>query len=1272
MFLFLFLFLFTIATPPATALPSTPTISLEIDRPSVCSVKSTIEITWGVNKGVRRLSIEENHFPNECRFCIHFVRNSIETTAPSCYRYDQQQSAAIEGLTNGAYQVQGHFETESCGGGSDVPPKTTTRFEVRECVYTKEGTELFVLKGGVDGATYSSDTTLLLTAGGSSNHHQMQAFLDNESMSVLTPKEMFMDQPGLHVLNITVTTLTTPTTSTTFTYTFVISTNAEEWGLSPFSPRPEQSFPRADTGLQQSLLFVLAPSVFLPNSPLPVVFVVKNGLTNETVWLTTGKDVVRLGYQTFVNSTWTYIPINIYRGYGSIVLPPNVSALHVFTLDKDLLRVATPSVRINAMESNSNLIDQFNCHRGVALVLQSFALSNNTQHFHCNGNTTILFARQTSIRIESGSTMRLIGRNHLQPITLSALNPAASWGGIRITGSASSLHARWAIIALSGTGDPGHAFKHGHRSETPAILLVEGGHLHLEDCFLIRGGQAFGAASNNKHVPTRSSVLLNRVLVQGFTTGGQFDDANVEILSSHFGQFGEVKDDYDVLKAPVNGDSDGIYIGGSHSTLFMKNSVVRAAGDDCIDAGSSNGGRIELEGCLIESCRYVCCLLLPFVFRLSSDKNNCYSFLYIQIHSHEGLAFSNDVGTLAKQFRVRNTIIRDCQQGVELGCSTNSTHVQLDHSAVVECLVGIRLGDNNVNCNAAGTIAIEQSTIVNCETATLLLHRGDDQTNRWTPSGELQVLDTLNVQPSHDATVKRSALIRKHLDNTFRLLPDTKGYKAAVDGHSKGLIENIHASMFRTFDTNLGSKNSDALVSVVVTSPREGECVLSTDGNAVVRVEVMDSTFDGYIHISVNGYLMQTGTSRIEAGRTHGAVILFEIELQLQEQFNVIMAEVFRDDGSGNDRSPTRVARTVSTFCYNAATVAVYHDKNIKQRIETMFGMQQPQWQDTSDTNMNAHTFRVMQFNQSTVHVSFGFSQPLTTFDIEMYHIGRSIQRCGRQSFKVNVLGKHQEKKQMIPGSFLLLAICGGPLPLLAYESSITILSSYLDLYPSAHGLVLVSGLDGSGSTTKKHQLYLMVESVVTAIQHLLPRSVALQSVMQRTNVGNLREYMGPPDNDSIFQEAPRKHKTVLVSYEEANPGVETSTTGFTFDAPTTATETASPSTPATLRTPLVSVARLVRDLPPGSASLRTSLQSEINMTQYIGLLAFNSLMLNSDIQDEMFFYSTTSTSSKKDARPPRLGIIGWDVDDVLGKCTSMSTSFRDPLLYCAQVSGLC
>jgi hypothetical protein len=98
--------------------------------------------------------------------------------------------------------------------------------------------------------------------------------------------------------------------------------------------------------------------------------------------------------------------------------------------------------------------------------------------------------------------------------------------------------------------------------------------------------------------------------VQGFTTGGQFDDANVEILSSHFGQFGEVKDDYDVLKAPVNGDSDGIYIGGSHSTLFMKNSVVRAAGDDCIDAGSSNGGRIELEGCLIESCRYVCCLFV--------------------------------------------------------------------------------------------------------------------------------------------------------------------------------------------------------------------------------------------------------------------------------------------------------------------------------------------------------------------------------------------------------------------------------------------------------------------------------------------------------------------------------------------------------------------------------------------------------------------------------------------------------------------------------------
>ena len=95
----------------------------------------------------------------------------------------------------------------------------------------------------------------------------------------------------------------------------------------------------------------------------------------------------------------------------------------------------------------------------------------------------------------------------------------------------------------------------------------------------------------------------------------------------------------------------------------------------------------------------------------------------------------------------------------------------------------------------------------------------------------------------------------------------------------------------------------------------------------------------------------------------------------------------------------------------------------------------------------------------------------------------------------------------------------------------------------------------------------------------------------------------------------------------------------------------------AETRGPLLDVAEIIRSL--RGARMRKQLRSRVNMTQYISLMAFNSLLLNADTQDDVFFYQATASFP--------MSVMGWDFDDVLGnRCESMDTAFRDPLLFCS------
>ena len=269
---------------------------------------------------------------------------------------------------------------------------------------------------------------------------------------------------------------------------------------------------------------------------------------------------------------------------------------------------------------------------------------------HLCGDSMVLLDPDVYIHIKTGGQLHVskCGDEVNPAIFTSYLGKKHPWGGVRIETAESSVMVEFAFFALSGSLSKENSGL-GHRGETPVFRVTSGAYVRLDEVFLFSGaGQGIVAVD--------SKVDIFHSLVQRFTCGLQTQHSNITVIDSVFADFPALERPYE------DSDHDAMYIVGGRVTIFQ--SLVGYAMDDCIDSGTGPGGHLNITNTIIESCY------------------------------HEGIALSDNGWNVEKAVLIRNVLVRDNQQGIELGFSTHLHSVDIYDATIMENFIGLRIGDN--------------------------------------------------------------------------------------------------------------------------------------------------------------------------------------------------------------------------------------------------------------------------------------------------------------------------------------------------------------------------------------------------------------------------------------------------------------------------------------------------------------------------------------------------------------------------------------------------
>jgi hypothetical protein len=201
---------------------------------------------------------------------------------------------------------------------------------------------------------------------------------------------------------------------------------------------------------------------------------------------------------------------------------------------------------------------------------------------------------------------------------------------------------------------------------------------------------------------------------------------------------------------PVDDDNDGIYLHNpppdlpaDEASATVTQCVFAVGKDDAID---HNGSRIRVADSFIEGFH------------------------------HEGVACSKD-----NWVEIRNTLVRDCQQGIESGYG--SPQVTVDHCTVVENEVGFRLGDSYERVVSGSLTVTNSIAVLNSDSNVWNFSRRD--------SGPLpehvSISNSIVDSPEWDGQNENLPGLPE-FDSTWHLLPNSVGVGGGSDGLDVGLL----------------------------------------------------------------------------------------------------------------------------------------------------------------------------------------------------------------------------------------------------------------------------------------------------------------------------------------------------------------------------------------------------------------------------------------------------------------------------------------------------
>jgi hypothetical protein len=308
-----------------------------------------------------------------------------------------------------------------------------------------------------------------------------------------------------------------------------------------------------------------------------------------------------------------------------------------------------------------------------------------------------------------------------------------------------------------------------------------------------------------------------------------------------------------------------------------------------------------------------------------------------------------------------------------------------------------------------------------------------------------------------------------------------------------------------------------------------------------------------------------------------------------------------------------------------------------------------------SAPNMHTQLQRVTIEVATETELNRGFEVSLGVsggekMDAVMKRFGRgSDDHCTRKSWHIQIAKKRPKGSTKAPGltgvspdisldDFMLINMCFDK-GYIHYRTALAI-ATKLGLFPSFHRYVELR-MDGVS-----HGVYLLIQNIVHAVAPL-----QADTIVQRARPGSLRTYLGVPNeplDSSGPQQVPHCSDGRLFSHEEVTAGREFLGGSFVWTA-----ELDSPGRKES------AAARFFEMLVSSTSNDTGALEATLNVDRYLDFLGLNSLMLNGDYVDEVFFY--------RDGKQ-RWSLSGWDFDDVMSICHhSQSFALRDPLLYCAE-----
>ncbi len=468
-------------------------------------------------------------------------------------------------------------------------------------------------------------------------------------------------------------------------------------------------------------LELIAPSAIRPQHPFPVVLRVE----------TQGTPAFSLSLTTEVELDGTSpLPLTLHRGVGSAT---------AIVAAESLLRVAIPGGEAERLVAISGP----DAHREMkGELLGEDLLWGPEEVIHVTDEVTV--AAGETLLIEAGTTVLVDGKKDLvvhgaleisgtasRPVFFAAWSPDKPWGGIRVLGGVATMSY---VIATQGGGDASHAFGH---SGSQAVLFVDAGQMTLDSIFLVDNvGKGLGAQAGHLDI---SNSLVSRC-----DTGGELKQTEVSFFRTWFLEMPSAKG------PQVDDDNDGIYLHNPPPELpadkpsaTLRECVFSVGKDDGID---HNGARVLVADSFIEG------------------------------FDHEGIACSKN-----NWVNVVNTLVRNCQQGIEAGYG--SPTVTVSHSTVVGNEVGFRLGDSYERV-VSGTLTVVDSIAVDNSQANIWNFSRRDQGPLL---GHVDISYSMVDTPEWDITNNNLAGLPL-FDDSFHLTSNSLGVGAASDGKDMGLL----------------------------------------------------------------------------------------------------------------------------------------------------------------------------------------------------------------------------------------------------------------------------------------------------------------------------------------------------------------------------------------------------------------------------------------------------------------------------------------------------